>query len=188
MTASSTAPSTTKDVPDDAPRVSATQVTGSAVAAVAGAFCATRLGLAGTLSGVAIGSIVGTLGSAYVTRHLQRARTVLPGGATRAVLSQNAAPAAAPTAPTAPTDGASTLHSPVVRVRSERRGGWRQGMVAAGVSAGVSLAALVAVTMLEGLTGQPITSLAFDAGRQFEQASGNDWHQVWAQVRTFAST
>ncbi len=186
MTASSTAPSTTKDLPDDAPRVSATQVTGSAVAAVAGAFCATRLGLAGTLSGVAIGSIVGTLGSAYVTRHLQRARTVLPGGATRAVLPQDAAPRA--TAPTAPADGAPTPQPPVVRVRSERRGGWRQGLVAAGVSAGVSLAALVAVTLLEGLTGQPITSLALDAGRQFEQASGNDWHQVWAQVRTFAST
>jgi hypothetical protein len=182
MTASSTHPTTTNDARNDAHRVSATQVTGSAVAAVAGAFCATRLGLAGTLSGVALGSIVGTLGSAYVTRHLQRARTVLP-----ALPSPAGLPHPAPE-PTAPTDDAPTPQPAVVRVRSERRGGWRQGLIAAGVSAGVSLAALVAVTMLEGLTGQPVTSLALDAGRQLELGSGNDWHQVWAQVRTFATT
>lgn len=183
MTASSTPPTTTTNAGNDAPRVSATQVTGTTVAAVAGAFCATRLGLAGTLSGVALGSIVGTLGSAFVTRHLHRARTVLPGRASRGSL-----PAHPTTEPTAPADIAPSPQPSVVRVRSERRGGWRQGLIAAGVSAGVSLAALMAVAMLEGLTGQPVTSLALDAGRQFELGSGNDWHQVWAQVRTIVTT
>lgn len=53
------------------------QVVGSALAAVTAAWIASRLGVAGTLVGAALGSFVVTLSSAFYTKTLDHGRTLL---------------------------------------------------------------------------------------------------------------
>lgn len=59
--------------------LSLAQVVGSALAAVSGAFLASWLGVTGTLTGVAVGSVVGTVGSASYTHSLRRSHQVVWG-------------------------------------------------------------------------------------------------------------
>ncbi|KHL12851.1 hypothetical protein CLV56_0127 [Mumia flava] len=71
--------------------VSPAQVVGSALAAVTSAFAASGLGVAGTLIGAAIGSIVITVGGAFYTNSLRRQGAKIAaaaGASTRVALNQ----------------------------------------------------------------------------------------------------
>ncbi|MCL3819021.1 hypothetical protein [Aeromicrobium wangtongii] len=64
------------------------QVTGSVLAAVTSAWLASRLGVAGTMIGVALGSFVATVGSAIYVRTLDRGKTLLAQTASGAVVER----------------------------------------------------------------------------------------------------
>jgi hypothetical protein len=119
---------------DDRARTSAlglspAQVAGSALAAVTGAFLAARLGVAGTLAGVAIGSVVGTLRSASYTYWLRHSHALVRGRTAR----------------------------PIPHERWWLALPWSR--LAAGVAV-VGALGLGTLTLVEGLAGQPVSSLA----------------------------
>lgn len=131
--------------------LSAAQVAGSALAAVSGAFLASWLGVTGTLVGVAVGSVVGTVGSASYTYSLRRGHALVARPGAR--LGQQA-------------DGelvAETTAVPVATPVRRRREPlalalpWRRLGVAAVVAALVGLGGL---TLLETVTGRPVSSVA----------------------------
>jgi hypothetical protein len=123
--------------------LSPAQVAGSALAAVSAAFFASWLGVAGTLVGAALGSIVGTVGSATYTYSLQRGHAVvrsvrplgLSAAATAAVEAQEAEAAAA---------------------RSWRRWPWKRIAVGGAV---VLAATFATLTVIEGIAGRPVSSI-----------------------------
>lgn len=145
--------------------ISATQVAGSALAAVSAAVSASWLGVTGTLIGAAVASIVGTIGSAMYTYSLQRGGHVVrrgvvvprlrgPGRATEDGAAEEQQPAgpspAAQTPPVRRTPG------------SGRSRGWSAlpwGRITLG-AATVLVVALGALTVVEGLAGKPVSSFA----------------------------
>ncbi len=138
---------TLTDSPPTAPAprrlgISATQVAGSALAAVSAAFAASYLGVAGTVIGAALGSIVATVGTATYTASLQRGgqvvrRTVRTGPSVGA-----SAPRVRPPAPE--------------RTRSLPALPWPRLALAAAAVLAITLGTLTAV---EQLTGQPVSTL-----------------------------
>ncbi len=135
--------------------LSAAQVAGSALAAVSGAFLASRLGVTGTLVGVAVGSVVGTVGSASYTYSLRRGRALVavrPTPATRFGATRFGAPGPPPPGPAA-MPLPPRQRTPVVVP-------WRRLGLATVVAALVGLGGL---TLLETVSGQPVASMA---GRQ----------------------
>jgi hypothetical protein len=147
--------------------LSSTQVVGSALAAVSAAFFASWLGTAGTLIGAAVGSIVATVGSATYTWWLRR---------TSAVVRRTAAQVRE-------TGMGSTVVMPGLRTRRPGRAGlddapedsedegdtgdasrwaflrnrpWGKVVL---VTAGVLLATLGSVTVVEAVIGKPISAL-----------------------------
>lgn len=119
--------------PVDDPRlgISTAQVAGSALAAVSAAFFASWLGVAGTLIGAALGSVVGTVGSASYTYSLQRSHALVRG--------------VRPTAPAAQRPTGSWREWP-----------WRR--IAAGGAAVLALT-LGTLTVVEGIVGKPVSSM-----------------------------
>jgi hypothetical protein len=163
--------------------LSSTQVVGSALAAVSAAFFASWLGTAGTLIGAALGSVVATVGSATYTWWLRRT-----GAAVRRTAAQ-----------VRETGMGSTVVMPRLRARqtegpaeadddaepdeeSEEGSRWAflrgrpWGKVAL-VTAGVMLAALGSVTVVEAVTGKPISALLrgdSSTGTSVGRLVGND--------------
>ncbi len=105
------------------------QVVGSALAAVTGAFCAGWLGVAGTIAGAAVGSVIGTVGSASYTYSLQRGHAVVRRGERL-------------------TDRTPRLP-------------WTRLALGTAV---VLLLGLATLTLVEGMTGRPVSSLTSGSG------------------------
>lgn len=157
----------TEENPSAPPRkleLSTTQVAGSALAAVSAAFFASWLGTAGTLIGAAVGSVVATVGSATYTWWLRRTSEAVKRTA----------------AQVRETGMGSTVVVPVLRNRRPGHAGEHDaedadahgedgnrwaflrnrpwGKVAL-VTAGVLLATLGSVTVVEAVIGKPISAL-----------------------------
>ncbi|MRJ77084.1 hypothetical protein GEV29_11075 [Aeromicrobium sp. SMF47] len=64
------------------------QVAGSVLAAVTSAWLASRLGVAGTMIGVALGSFIATVGSAFYARTLDKGKTLLAQTASGALVER----------------------------------------------------------------------------------------------------
>lgn len=129
--------------------LSAAQVAGSALAAVSGAFLASWLGVTGTLVGVAVGSVVGTVGSASYTYSLRRGHALVARPAVREGEQAGGPVAARPDAAPAPV--------PAPRRREPLALPWRRLGVATVVAALIGLGGL---TLLETVTGRPVASVA----------------------------
>lgn len=161
----------TEENPAPPPRrleLSSTQVMGSALAAVSAAFFASWLGTAGTLIGAAVGSIVATVGSATYTWWLRRtseavrrtaaqvretgmgSTVVMPGLRNRRPGHDEADDALgdAEESETGDEDGG--------RWAFLRNRPWGKVVL---VTAGVLLAALGSVTVVEAVVGKPISAL-----------------------------
>lgn len=172
---------------DQKPRslgLSAAQVTGSALAAMSGAFLASWLGTTGTLIGAAVGSLVATVGSAIYAHSLRRtsaavkrtashvrATSLLTGAIPRpdpGVAQDGPVPDPSAPRPGHPDDqpvAPSSAESPepgrVARLRERIRLGSRDlpwPKVAAATVA-VLVVALAGITLVESLTGRPLASL-----------------------------
>lgn len=125
-----------EDLPRPTLGITPAQVAGSALASVSGAFLASWLGVAGTLIGAALLSIVATIGSAAYTYSLRRGHEVVVRGRNGRIV------ATAPREPRPP---------------------WWRGLPwprVALASAAVLAIALVSLTAFEGLTGKPVSALA----------------------------
>jgi hypothetical protein len=160
----------TEENPAPPPRkleLSSTQVAGSALAAVSAAFFASWLGTAGTLIGAAVGSIVATVGSATYTWWLRRTSEAVKRTA----------------AQVRETGMGSTVVVPVLRNRRAGKGDGLEDEVhvdaedADGetsrwaflrnrpwgkvvlVTAGVLLAVLGSITVVEAVIGKPLSAL-----------------------------
>jgi hypothetical protein len=118
--------------------LSAAQVAGSALAAVSGAFLASWLGVTGTLVGAAVGSVVGTVGSASYTYSLRRGQALMrtPGGGAQ------------------PAEGGRPTAAGAKRPRPQVP--WRRLGVATVVAA---VLGLVGLTVLETVAGGPVSSV-----------------------------
>ena len=171
----------------DAPTFSltATQVAASMSAAVVAAFIGAQLGVAGTIVGAAIASVVSVVGSAVIghsllltrrkvtqTVHHVRVgagspmdadRTVLLTAVTRQIEIERGAtppvlvnpPATGPSTgtPTGPPAGTASDRTG----RRARPGRWRLVLVGLAASAAVFAGAIGAVTVVEAVTGAPIS-------------------------------
>lgn len=124
-----------EDLPRPTLGITPAQVAGSALASVSGAFLASWLGVAGTLIGAALLSIVATIGSAAYTYSLRRGHEVVVRGRNGRIVA------------TAPRERASWL----------RGLPWPRLALA---SVAVLAIALVTLTAFEGLTGKPVSALA----------------------------
>ena len=121
-----------EDLPRPTLGITPAQVAGSVLASVSGAFLASWLGVAGTLIGAALLSTVATIGSAIYTYSLRRGHEVVRRGRNGRIL---------PAEPRAP---------------------WWRGLPwprVALASVAVLAIALVSLTLFEGLTGRPVSSL-----------------------------
>ena len=120
--------------PVDEPRlgISTAQVAGSALAAVSAAFFASWLGVAGTLIGAALGSVVGTVGSASYTYSLQRSHALVRGCPAHRAPQRSGPPAPG--------------------------GQWPWRRIAAGGAAVLALT-LGTLTVVEGIVGKPVSSM-----------------------------
>ena len=138
---------------EDAPRparfsLSATQVIASGLAATTATVAASYLGVAGTVIGAAVASVLTVVGNAVYSHSIART-----GARVR-----EAVPVAARWTPRAPLPAP----SPVPRRTSERKRGTWQVLVAAcvGVFAGV----LLVVTAVELVAGRPLTDVVRGTG------------------------
>jgi len=142
-----TAPSRARE-PRNRYGLSTAQVFGSALAAMTSAFAASRLGVAGTLIGAAVGSVVATVGGAIYAHTFRSAHrhieAVVPLRTTR--------PVAPSVGPEEAVDGAD-LGSTPAEVAARR---WR---VLATVLAGLLLA-LGLITAIELVIGHPLGNAA----------------------------
>lgn len=177
-----TRPTTPAPEEEERPRLtlSVPQIVASALAAASSAAVAARLGVAGTLIGAAVGSIVATIGTAIYGHTLTRASMQLksrtttgketnpapeqpvadvrvvgeyawPDTAAMAVVSPNPSPSPAPSSATRTTaPDVVTAALSVVRQRSLRR----RIVVIAAAAFGV---ALLAITAVELLLGHPLS-------------------------------
>lgn len=138
--------------------LSMAQIAGSALAAVTGAVLASWLGVTGTLMGAALGSMVGTIGSATYTYSLRRGHEVIR--ATRPISGTAAHSVTPATIPHQPPEDAPAWETS----RSWRDWPWRRILAAAAVALGIGIAAL---TAFELLVGEPVSSITggSDGGR-----------------------
>ncbi len=175
---------------DQKPRslgLSAAQVTGSALAAMSGAFLASWLGTTGTLIGAAVGSIIATVGSAIYAHSLRRTSAAVKRTASQVratSLLTGAIPRPDPGAaqdgpvpdPSAPRPGQPDEQQPasapsaetptpkpgrLARLRERIRLGSRDlpWLKVAAASVAVLVVALAGITLVESLTGRPLASL-----------------------------
>ncbi len=156
--------------------LSPAQVTGSALAAMSGAFLASYLGTAGTIIGAVVGSLVATIGTAAYTWWLRRTseavkRTatqvretgmgstvvvpLLPGKRGPGSKKPGTQPGRQPGTPAAPEQEPEDLPGETDRWAWARNRPW--GKVAL-VAAGIALAVLAGLTVLESITGKPLSS------------------------------
>lgn len=145
--------------------ISATQVAGSALAAVSAAVSGSWLGVNGTLIGAAVASIVGTIGSAMYTYSLQRGSHVVRRGAVvprlrgpRGLIEDGAAGEQQPPGQPPASQTPPVRRTPV----SGLARGWRAlpwGRITLG-AATVLVVALGTLTVVEGLAGKPVSSFA----------------------------
>ena len=149
---------------DEPPKLtlSATQVIASMSAAVVAAFLGAQLGVAGTVIGAAIASVVSVVGSAVIGHSLlvTRRKVALtvqhvraPDAADTVLLT---AVAPEPTRLTRPSPAASPAPVPKER-RPARPGRLRWVLVGLATSVLVFAGALGAVTVVEAVTGAPIS-------------------------------
>jgi hypothetical protein len=122
--------------------LSLTQVVGSAVAAAAAAFGASYLGVAGTIIGAAVGSVIATVASAMYTTSVHRTRQVVRTTVTQWTGTTATAPVVDPNAP------------PIQPAR--RRPPWSRVALAA---AAVLAVALGGITAVETLAGRPLAGV-----------------------------
>lgn len=142
--------------------LSGTQTIGSAMAAVTSALVGSFLGVAGTLLGAALGSIVATVGGALYSRTLKSAADVakvkIPGrnrrGLTADGVDDNEANAGETMAASAPSEA--TDDRPA---RAGKRLTPKTWIKIASVSVGAFAIAMVGITAVEFGTQQPISSL-----------------------------
>ncbi|MGH3508884.1 MAG: hypothetical protein ACRDPI_01475, partial [Nocardioidaceae bacterium] len=131
--------------------ITATQVAGSALAAVSAAVAASYLGVSGTVIGAALGSVVATVGSATYTASLRRGsavvrrtaltvRTITPRGTVLTTTKE-------------PVDDGQTR----VSLRERMAGLPWPRLALAAVS--VLVVALGAITVFEAVTGRPVSSI-----------------------------
>lgn len=163
---------------DRALGLSTAQVTGSALAAMSGAFLASWLGTTGTLVGAAVGSVIATVGAAVYTHSLRRTseavkRTAVVvrqaplitaaiprpahGPASDGPVRDPNAPPLADESATAPEED---VDSPDTADDPRGSGGrfdlpWLKVALA---TAAVLVAALGGITAVEAITGKPIAS------------------------------
>lgn len=144
--------SATSDGATLAPRrlnLSATQVCASALAAITATVAASYLGIAGTVIGAAVASVLTVVGNAVYSHSIQstreRVRTVVPAAARR---SRRPTTTTRPATPTPAT--------PTRRATRQRRGVWR---VMAGACVGVFAGVLILVTVVELVAGRPLSDL-----------------------------
>ena len=162
-----------------------TQVTGSALAAMSGAFFASWAGTTGTIIGAALGSVIVTVGAATYTWSLQRTRDAVRRTAAQVrqqALTANAQPQRVADGPlrepetpepadtsaygflyAAPATSKATpalASQPTVTARRRRRldlAGlpWPRLLLA---SAAVTVATLLGITAIEAVAGRPVSS------------------------------
>lgn len=149
---------------EDQPRqhalgISPAQVAGSALAAVSAAVSASWLGVTGTLIGAALASVVGTVGSAMYTYSLRQGGTVVRRSSGLPSLPR---PVREDGTPATLTDLTGDQEVPEPPPAVAGRGGWRAlpwGRIAIGAAA-VLVVALGTLTLVEGLAGKPVSSIA----------------------------
>lgn len=160
---------TREDKPPTKLEISPTQVAGSALAAVSGAFFASWAGTAGTLIGVAAGSMIATVGAATYTWWLRRTRDAVRRRATQArltALRTNAMPGTVAAGP--PREGEETVvlttgTDPDGPGATEDRRPWfkRWDLPWARVAVAsvvVMVIALAGITAFEAVTGRSVAS------------------------------
>ncbi len=158
--ATSGLPAATPSAPSPAgvPRLelSLTQILGSTAAAVTAAFLGSRLGVAGTLIGAGMASLISVVGGAIYTNSLKATRRrvakVLVAVRSQDEQSRTGSPAAIGRVPARP---AATTRPRAARTR---RPGLRVVLVGGLVSAAVFAGALVVVTGYETVSGSAISS------------------------------
>ncbi|TGB16891.1 hypothetical protein E4099_04360, partial [Streptomyces palmae] len=134
--------------------LSVAQVAGSALAAVAAAVLASRLGVYGTIAGAGVVSVVATTGGSVFQHLFRRTGEQLREAreqAWPAGLPQDASGAAFRKAPPTPTGeyGAATVHGTRLR-------GWKRPALAAGT---VFVLAMGTLTGIELFAGGPVSNL-----------------------------
>lgn len=151
--------------------LSAAQLFAGAGAAMTSAVVAGRVGVAGTLIGAALGSVVSTIAAAAYARSLDSARQGIKRVRTTVVPVQGAA-----TSPTAVPDGSD---APLPDVDTRPRDGVRAGLGRAlTVKTGVVMAvatfvvAMVAITVFEIGIGRPVSANSGGAGTSVGEIVG----------------
>lgn len=186
--------------PARSPRLelSLTQILGSTAAAVTAAFLGSRLGVAGTLIGAALASVISVVGGALYTTSLKATRQqvakVLVGrsdtdgadgqdgaGATPVRPGPPLGPAVLPAAVRPPGRPAGSSGAPARRPRPALRGAF----VGALLSAVVFVGALLVVTGVESVTG---TALSGGSAGSLTILGGNDSQRVGDRRDTPTST
>jgi hypothetical protein len=135
--------------------LTATQLLASALAAVTATFAASYLGVAGTVIGAAVASVVSVVGNAVYSLSIQhtghRVRTAVPAAGRLAAWSTNPGPAATP--PVAPNPAG---ERPAPRDRT------RLWPIVAAACVGIFAGVLLLVTVTELVAGRPLTDLLRD--------------------------
>jgi len=146
----STATTVTEEKP--AGGLSLTQICGGALAAVTAAVAASFLGVAGTLIGAGVGSVISTIAAALYSNSLNRAARV----SRTLVVGQTLAPAApSPQPEVADPPGEPAPEPHPVRDAMWQRIRWKPVLLAA---AGVFVAAMAVIQVSEALLGHPIAN------------------------------
>jgi len=137
---------TSRRTRDPEPRLglSFTQLSGSALAAASAAFGASYLGVAGTIIGAAVASVIATLATAMYTSSLRRTHEVVQSTVTQWTRTAATAPVVDPNAPLAETGEPS------------RRLPWARLSMAAAAVLAITLGA---VTGVEGIAGKPLANI-----------------------------
>lgn len=159
---------------DDEPKrprieLSTTQIAGSALAAMSGAFIVSTAGTAGTLIGAAVGSIVATVGAAAYTWSLRRTSAAVRRTAAQVrqtALLTNALPRTVAQGPlrdgeedpAAQPDSAAASEEPAPGTRRDLLRSLPWGRLAL-VSLAVMVIGLAGITVIEAITGRPVSSL-----------------------------
>lgn len=161
---------THEDNPPNKLELSPTQVVGSALAAVSGAFFASWAGTAGTLIGVAVGSMIATVGAATYTWWLRRTRDAVRRRAAlvrQTTLMTNALPRTVAAGPLRERDDTTVLPGDAEPGRDP--GGARPSLLerwdlpwarVALASVVVMVVALAGITAVEAVTGRSVASFA----------------------------
>lgn len=171
--------------PSSSSGLSLVQIIGAALAAASSAFIASWLGVAGTIIGAFIGSVIATVGTAAYTHSLDRStstvrqlRRHLPDGQTSrtdpadtsaAAEGESAEDDATQVLPLEPATDAQTDAAEATTARDEDTSGpawWRQQWANIALTAVIVLVvALASITMVEALIGKPLASLVGKSDR-----------------------